>query len=220
MKKFLFNYVLPYFLYVLILIWCWTIRESRKTPEAEDYVRNLSGNYILTLWHGRIFYLFYYLRRRPDFHLLISPSQDGDLLAKLARLMGYSVVRGSTFKKAVSSARSLVKLLRRGERVIVIADGSRGPRLKAQAGSIQIAGITDSPIIPMTYGTTRKGERKDKSVPSAQFYFTPGPISHGYDRGIGDTGNLDGTGLSLKAGTARTICNNDNSFPAPEQFDQ
>ena len=158
MKKFLFNYVLPYFLYVLILIWCWTIRESRKTPEAEDYVRNLSGNYILTLWHGRIFYLFYYLRRRPDFHLLISPSQDGDLLAKLARLMGYSVVRGSTFKKAVSSARSLVKLLRRGKRVIVIADGSRGPRLKAQAGSIQIAGITDSPIIPMTYGTRRKIE--------------------------------------------------------------
>jgi len=158
MKKFLFNYVLPYFLYVLILIWCWTIRESRKTPDAEDYVRNLSGNYILTLWHGRIFYLFYYLRRRPDFHLLISPSQDGDLLAKLARLMGYSVIRGSTFKKAVSSARSLVKLLRRGERVIVIADGSRGPRLKAQAGSIQIAGITDSPIIPMTYGTRRKIE--------------------------------------------------------------
>ena len=158
MKKFLFNYVIPYFLYVLILIWCWTIRASRKTPEAEDYVRNLSGNYILTLWHGRIFYLFYYLRRRPDFHLLISPSQDGDLLAKLARLMGYSVIRGSTFKKAVSSARSLVKLLRRGERVIVIADGSRGPRLKAQAGSIQIAGITDSPIIPMTYGTRRKIE--------------------------------------------------------------
>ena len=158
MKKFLFNYVIPYFLYVLILIWCWTIRESRKTPEAEDYVRNLSENYILTLWHGRIFYLFYYLRRRPDFHLLISPSQDGDLLAKLARLMGYSVIRGSTFKKAVSSARSLVKLLRRGERVIVIADGSRGPRLKAQAGSIQIAGITDSPIIPMTYGTRRKIE--------------------------------------------------------------
>ena len=156
MKKFLFNYVIPFFLYVLILIWCWTIRESRKTPDAEDYVRNLSGNYILTLWHGRIFYLFYYLRRRPDFHLLISPSQDGDLLAKLARLMGYSVVRGSTFKKAVSSARSLVKLLRRGERVIVIADGSRGPRLKAQAGSIQIAGITDSPLIPMTYGARRE----------------------------------------------------------------
>ena len=158
MKKFLINSVVPYFLYALIFAWCWTIRESRKTPEVEDYVRNLSGNYILTLWHGRIFYLFYYFRSRPDFHLLISPSQDGDLLAKLALLMGYSVIRGSTFKKPVSSTRSLVKVLRRGERIIIIADGSRGPRIRAQAGSIQIAGITDSPLIPMTYGAKHKIE--------------------------------------------------------------
>ena len=158
MKKFLFNFILPYLLYVLILIWCWTIREFRKKTEAEDYVCNLSGSYILTLWHGRIFYLFYHLRRRSDFHLLISPSVDGDLLARLARLMGYSVIRGSTFKKAVSSTRSLIKVLRRGERIIIIADGSRGPRLKAQSGCIQIAAITDSPIIPMTYEATRKIE--------------------------------------------------------------
>ena len=156
MKKFLFNYVLPYLLYILIFIWCWTIREFRKTEEEEDYIRNLSGNYILTLWHGHIFYLFYYLRRRPDFHLLISPSLDGDLLARLAQLMGYSVIRGSTFKKAVSSGRSLIKVLRSGERIIIIADGSRGPRIKAQAGSIQIAGMTNSPLIPMTYEAKRK----------------------------------------------------------------
>ena len=158
MKKFLFNFVLPHLLYVLVLVWCWTIREFRKKTEAEDYVCNLSGRYILTLWHGRIFYLFYHLRRRPDFHLLISPSVDGDLLARLAGLMGYSVIRGSTFKKAISSTLALIRVLRRGERIIIIADGSRGPRLKAQSGCIQIAAITDSPIIPMTYEATRKIE--------------------------------------------------------------
>ena len=158
MKKFLFNFILPYILYVLILIWCWTIRGFRKKTEAEDYLCNSSGSYILTLWHGRIFYLFYHLRRRSDFHLLISPSVDGDLLTRLAQLMGYSVIRGSTFKKAVSSTRSLIKILKRGERIIIIADGSRGPRLKAQSGCIQIAGITNSPLIPMTYGAMRKIE--------------------------------------------------------------
>ena len=158
MKKFLFNYVLPYFLYVLIYFWCWTIRIYRKNQEVEDYVRKLPGKYILTLWHGRIFYLFYYLRRRPDFYLLISPSEDGDLLARLARLMGYSVIRGSTYKKAVSSARALIKVLQREKRIIIIADGSRGPRIKAQPGSIQIAGITDAPLIPMTFGAKRKFE--------------------------------------------------------------
>ena len=155
MKKFLFNFIFPYLLYVLIFVWCWTIRESRKKKESEDYIQNISGSYILTLWHGRIFYLFYHLRRRSDFHLLISPSVDGDLLARLAQLMGYSVIRGSTFKKAVSS---LIKILKRGESIIIIADGSRGPRLKAQSGCIQIAGITNSPLIPMTYGAMRKIE--------------------------------------------------------------
>jgi hypothetical protein len=167
MKKFLFNFIFPYLLYVLIFVWCWTIRESRKKKESEDYIQNISGSYILTLWHGRIFYLFYHLRRRSDFHLLISPSVDGDLLARLAQLMGYSVIRGSTFKKAVSSTRSLIKILKRGERIIIIADGSRGPRFKAQSGCIQIAGITNSPLIPMTYG--------------AQFNFTLSPIGHGYE---------------------------------------
>ena len=140
----------------MVCLWCFTLRSRSKNPENETYIRNLPSRYILTLWHGRIFYLFFYLRRHSDYHLLISPSKDGDWLARLARLMGYSVIRGSSYKQAVSSARSLIKVLRKEERIIIVADGSRGPRLKAQAGSIQLAGMTQSPIIPMTYGSTKK----------------------------------------------------------------
>jgi lysophospholipid acyltransferase (LPLAT)-like uncharacterized protein len=156
MKKLLFNYVLPYLLFGLIYLWCMTIRSKNLNEEEENHFKNLTGPYILTLWHGRIFYLFYYLRRHPDYFLLISPSEDGDLLARLAWLMGYSVIRGSTYKKAVPAARSLIKVLRRNKRIIVIADGSRGPRCVAQTGSIQLAGITGVPIFPMTYGSNYK----------------------------------------------------------------
>lgn len=158
MKKFLFNYVLPRILFVVIYLWCLTIRVRNKNPERERGFKNLPGSYILTLWHGRIFYLFYHLRRHPDYHLLISPSADGDLLARLAVMMGYSVIRGSSYKKAVPAARALIKILRRGERIIVIADGSRGPRCKAQPGSLQLAAITGAPVIPMTYGAENKIE--------------------------------------------------------------
>ena len=133
-----------------------TLRSKNLNEEEENHFKNLTGPYILTLWHGRIFYLFYYLRRHPDYFLLISPSEDGDLLARLARLMGYSVIRGSTYKKAVSAARSLIKVLRRNQRIIIIADGSRGPRCVAQPGSVQLAGITGAPIFPMTFGTKNK----------------------------------------------------------------
>ena len=156
MKKFLFNYVVPYLLYGVVYLWCATLRMKNLNREAEDQIKGLTGPYILTLWHGRIFYLFYYLRNRPDYFLLISPSADGDLLAKLARLMGYSVIRGSTFKKAVPAARSLIRVLRSGQRIIIIADGSRGPCCVAQSGSIQLAGITKLPLFPMTFSAKNK----------------------------------------------------------------
>ena len=156
MKKFLFNYVIPYFLYVLVFLWCKTLRRKNLNIEQEEKIKNFRESYILTLWHGRIFYLFYYLRNRPDYFLLISPSTDGDLLAKLARLMGYSVIRGSSFKKAVPAARSLIRILRKGHRIIIIADGSRGPRCVAQSGSVELAGITKVPLFPMTFGAKRK----------------------------------------------------------------
>jgi hypothetical protein len=133
-----------------------TLRSKNMNEEEENHFKNLTGPYILTLWHGRIFYLFYYLRRHPDYFLLISPSEDGDLLARLARLMGYSVIRGSTYKKAVSAARSLIKVLRRNQRIIIIADGSRGPKCVAQPGFVQLAGITGTPIFPMTFGAKNK----------------------------------------------------------------
>jgi len=156
MKKFLFNYVVPYLLYGVVYLWCATLRMKNLNSEAEDQIKSLTGPYILTLWHGRIFYLFYYLRNRPDYFLLISPSADGDLLAKLARLMGYSVIRGSTFKKAVPAARSLIRILRSGKRIIIIADGSRGPCCVAQSGSIQLAGITKLHLFPMTFSAKNK----------------------------------------------------------------
>ena len=156
MKKFLFNYVVPYLLYGVVYLWCATLRMKNLNSEAEDQIKSLTGPYILTLWHGRIFYLFYYLRNRPDYFLLISPSVDGDLLAKLAYLMGYSVIRGSTFKKAVPAARSLIRILRSGKRIIIIADGSRGPCCVAQSGSIQLAGITKLHLFPMTFSAKNK----------------------------------------------------------------
>ncbi|MFQ5673527.1 MAG: lysophospholipid acyltransferase family protein [Nitrospinales bacterium] len=137
-------------------LWCRTLRVHGKNRDA--FLRDLPDSYILTLWHSRIFYIFYHYRRRSDICLLISPSKDGDLLAGVARLLGYSVIRGSSYKKPVSAARALIRVLRRGQRIIVVADGSRGPRHKAQAGSLQLAAITGAPIIPLAWNARNKIE--------------------------------------------------------------
>lgn len=151
MKKLLSTHIIPRIIYGTVRLWCLTIRLRKKNKQVEDYFSKKPGRYILTLWHSRIFYLFYYYRKRADFHLLISPSQDGSLFAKIAVLMGYSVIRGSSFGRAVPAARSLVKLLRCDQTIVVVADGSRGPRHKAQPGSIQLASMTGAPVIPLTF---------------------------------------------------------------------
>jgi len=156
MKKFLNNFVIPYLLFGVFKIWCLTLSARPKNPSAEKHLRSLPGKYILTLWHGRIFYLLYYYRELTDLYLLISPSRDGDILARLGELIGYSIIRGSSFKKAVPSARSLIKVLKREGRIVIIADGSRGPCLKVQPGLLQIAAITGAPVIPLSFDAGRK----------------------------------------------------------------
>ena len=52
----------------------------------------------------------------------------------------------------------MIAALKKNENIIVIADGSRGPRHKAQPGVVTLARITGSPLIPMTYNAKRKIE--------------------------------------------------------------
>lgn len=154
MKKLIIDQVLARLLYIGFRLWCMTL--SVHLNENINPFKDRS--YILTLWHSRIFYIFYFYRQRKDIFLLISPSKDGDLLANVAHLLGYSVIRGSSYKKAVPAARSLIKILRRNQIIFVVADGSRGPRHKAQPGSLQLSSLTGAPVVPMSWDAKSKIE--------------------------------------------------------------
>jgi len=142
MKKFLFNTLLPPILGWTILLWCKSLRIENLDPDMERTLRAVSGPHILTFWHSHIFLIPYYFRDRSDVSIMVSPSTDGDLIANLCRWMGFQVVRGSSFKKAVSSSRSLVRTLKDGLKVVIVADGSRGPRHVVQAGTLHLAQLT------------------------------------------------------------------------------
>ena len=139
------------------MVWCKTLRIV-VSEESKKNLESFKDDYLLALWHSRIFGLLYYLRRRPKFNILISPSADGDFLANLGKLLGYVVVRGSSFKKTVPATRSIFKALRRKEGVVIVADGSRGPRHKCQPGSLIIASKTGSVLAPMTFDANWKIE--------------------------------------------------------------
>ncbi len=121
-------------------------------------IKEKPGGAIYIFWHSHLFYLFYHYRFLKKFTLLISPSQDGELLATLVKLYGYPVVRASSYKNTIPGTRELAHLLKKGAKVVIIADGSRGPRHRAQAGPVQLARMTGVPVYTLSYDAHPKHE--------------------------------------------------------------
>ncbi len=158
MKAFIFNTILPPILWVVIHLWGMTLRKKILNPEIERDIREKPGKAVYTFWHSHQFYMFYHFRGLNKYHLLISPSKDGDLLAKIGKWFGYNVVRGSSFKRTLPGTRECIDLLNNDSKIVIIADGSRGPYHQAQAGSLQLSRITGAPLYPMTYVARSKYE--------------------------------------------------------------
>lgn len=158
MKKLLCNYILPPILWGIIHLWCKTLRIKNLNPEMDREIKEKPGGAIYTFWHSHLFYLFYHYRFLNKFTLMISPSQDGELLAALVKLYGYPVVRASSYKNTIPGTRELAHLLKKDAKVIIIADGSRGPRHRAQVGSVQLARMTGVPVYTLSYDAHPKHE--------------------------------------------------------------
>jgi len=67
---------------------------------------------------------------------------------------------------------SIVRIVKNGGSVALVADGSRGPAFKAQDGTIKIAKVTGVPILPITYNASRK-----KVLNSWDKFIIPYPFS-------------------------------------------
>ena len=158
MKVFLLNRILPPILWVFINLWCMTLRKKILNPEIERDIREKPGRAVYTFWPSRIWYIFYHFRNLHKYPLLVSPSKDGDLIANVAEWFGYQVVRGSSFKRTLPGTRECIDLLKKDLKVVIIADGSRGPRHRAQAGSIQLSRITGAPVYSLTCDAQPKYE--------------------------------------------------------------
>lgn len=172
MKAFFLNHILPPILWLVIHLWCMTLRKKILNPEIERDIREKPGKAIYALWHSHYLYVFYHFRGLHKYYMLVSPSKDGDLLANVAKWFGYKVVRGSSFKKTLSGTRECIDLLKNDSKIVIIADGSRGPYHQAQAGSVQLSRITGAPVYTLTCDAKPKYE-----FPSWDKFILPLPFS-------------------------------------------
>jgi lysophospholipid acyltransferase (LPLAT)-like uncharacterized protein len=108
---------------------------------------------IYLFWHEHIL-LPIFLRGHCDIVTLMSQHRDADVLAKLAKLLGFGCVRGSTYRGGSQALKQLVDIASRAH-IGMTPDGPRGPRRKMASGAIFLASKLGMPIVPMGFGFDR-----------------------------------------------------------------
>ena len=88
--------------------------------------------------------------------VLISRHRDGEFIARVVRYFGLGAVRGSYGKRSVSSVREMLDELAQGTDIAITPDGPKGPRYQVKQGIIELARLTQRPIVPVTYGASRR----------------------------------------------------------------
>lgn len=112
---------------------------------------------IYAIWHANQYvYLAEEREKRPAFTLLISPSNDGDMIAKVCHQMNFSLIRGSTNRQGMLAVRDMIKAIKKGSSIAFTIDGPKGPVHVAKEGLIRVAQMAQVPIIPTMPATKHK----------------------------------------------------------------
>jgi len=103
---------------------------------------------LVSLWHGRMIVPVALFKNR-GIHVLVSPSEDGDLSERLLESFGYRVVRGSSSRGGARALRALLEVLDVGGVVVITPDGPRGPMHSVNTGLPWMARATGRAIVPV-----------------------------------------------------------------------
>ncbi|HIS53793.1 TPA: lysophospholipid acyltransferase family protein, partial [Candidatus Galligastranaerophilus gallistercoris] len=117
------------------------------------YCKNINypeNQCIFALWHAHQCGL-YALKEREKTTVMISNSNDGEIIAQAGAAMGLNVVRGSHNRKGASATLELIDAIKKGNNGALTIDGPRGPKHKVKKGIIEIARMTGVPIVPMSW---------------------------------------------------------------------
>ena len=133
-----------------------------------------SGECLAAFWHSRMLMVSYVYKGRGA-AILVSRSNDGEMMAQVLQRQGHFPIRGSTSRSGVRALSQLIKAVKEKNCVgVIVPDGPRGPRFKVQPGIIALAQKTGYPIVPISYSAKRM-----KVFPSWDRFILPYPFNEG-----------------------------------------
>jgi lysophospholipid acyltransferase (LPLAT)-like uncharacterized protein len=136
-----------------------TVRWRHENLACVEPVLAGEGGAIALMWHGRIPMCLsvapQWWRKRTK--ILVSPSADGEFIAKALHISRFGSIRASSAKKgdgakarqAVAAIREAVSWVAEGNALVISPDGPRGPNEVMAPGAVQIARRSGAPVYLM-----------------------------------------------------------------------
>jgi lysophospholipid acyltransferase (LPLAT)-like uncharacterized protein len=118
-----------------------------------DPVFGVGTSRIYVFWHENIL-IPLYQRGHCRLAMLLSQHRDAEILARVARQMGFDCVRGSTYRGGAKAIWELWDKSRR-QHLTITPDGPRGPRRHMAMGPIFLASRLGLPLVVMGFGYDR-----------------------------------------------------------------
>jgi lysophospholipid acyltransferase (LPLAT)-like uncharacterized protein len=110
----------------------------------------IPGPVVFAFWHRSLLACAHRFRNL-DIAILISPSFDGELIARTVELLGFLPIRGSSSRGGAAGLRNMRLAYAAGHRCAITADGPRGPVFVAKPGTAQLA----NSVGPMQPGSAK-----------------------------------------------------------------
>jgi lysophospholipid acyltransferase (LPLAT)-like uncharacterized protein len=131
-----------------------TLRLRHHGDERIREWERTGTHFILAFWHRHLL-LMPYAYRGQRISVLVSQSQDGELIARTVARLGIDSSRGSSSRGGVAGMRSLLRKAAEGWDIAFTPDGPRGPLREVQPGVILAAASTGLPILPVAIAASR-----------------------------------------------------------------
>jgi lipopolysaccharide heptosyltransferase II len=110
---------------------------------------------IYSFWHGNEFPMLM-SNQKSNIVIMVSLSNDGELLSQVLQDFGYITVRGSSSKGGERALIKIIKYARQGHTLAFAADGPRGPYHKLKSGVVYTAQKTGMPLLPINCSPKNK----------------------------------------------------------------
>ena len=130
--------VVPTLAALLIRLLGWTLRYEDRAEPGVTPGYAIPGPTVFAFWHRSLLACAHRFRNL-DIAILISPSFDGELIARTVERLGFKAVRGSSSRGGAAGLRNMQLAYAAGHRCAITADGPRGPVFVAKPGAAQLA---------------------------------------------------------------------------------